>query len=312
MSERRPSNLLQSLINGTVSSGMDVAEALRIAKVLAYELDSEPFKEWVDNELSGYSAHKDIPKYRRFRVQPRGDFFDDYNAHYNTPIPLSIFPKATRDWVSRLNIIEGVGVLEREIQHHAADTVLRESLDFEPIPQMIQSGIPNLTLVEAWKPVFVAPMYTSIVDQVRNRLLSFSLELQSLDTDDADSSAGDRRIHHQQVTQIFSTTINTSMAHVALGSSELIQADQVIVQGNIESLKDYLTLHGVSDDDIAKLHKAIVTDETSSADNGRGPDVRTWREMMLEKASTGAWNITLNAAGEILAQAISAYYGMPH
>lgn len=83
---------------------------MRKAKVLAYRLRNNEFKEWVDNELSGYFDNLDsLPDYRRgvthsvgHFVSPRGD------TMRNTPIKTLNLPDTIEKYANELTILDGI------------------------------------------------------------------------------------------------------------------------------------------------------------------------------------------------------------
>jgi hypothetical protein len=58
--------------------------------------------------------------------------------------------------------------------------------------------------------------------------------------------------------------------------------------------------------------KDAIKDDPSPKDKERlGKGVGKWIGGMVTKASMGAWEIGVSKAGEVLANAIAHYYGLP-
>jgi hypothetical protein len=79
---------------------------------------------------------------------------------------------------------------------------------------------------------------------------------------------------------------------------------------DFSSLERVLSENGVPQCDIADLRVALESDPAPTTKEKFGPRVAGWIGKMTKKAAEGGWNITLEAAGNLLALAISKYYGL--
>ncbi len=79
----------------------------------------------------------------------------------------------------------------------------------------------------------------------------------------------------------------------------------------MESLKKYLAGLGLEDGDVKELEQAIKEDGPPKKSKGFGQRVAGWIGKMTAKAATGGWDVTVGAAGELMASAIRSYYGLP-
>jgi hypothetical protein len=75
-------------------------------------------------------------------------------------------------------------------------------------------------------------------------------------------------------------------------------------------LERALTEKGVGSADLSELKKALEADPSPSTPQSFGPKVSSWIGKMVAKAAQGSWDIGVNAAGSLLAQAIAKYYGL--
>ena len=68
---------------------------------------------------------------------------------------------------------------------------------------------------------------------------------------------------------------------------------------------------GIDEEDLGVLRAAIHDDEGSPdhAEKKLGPRVRSWIGSMMTKAGTSTWQIAVAAAGNVLGNTISAFYG---
>ncbi|HEY6873045.1 MAG TPA: hypothetical protein VI298_10010 [Geobacteraceae bacterium] len=87
-------SLLREIQDAAIDSKTDLTVLLRKCKVLAARLGSPDFKQWVENELSGYSDIESLPDYRVWRVNSKGHFSGPFQSGLrNADIPMSCIPK---------------------------------------------------------------------------------------------------------------------------------------------------------------------------------------------------------------------------
>ena len=65
-----------------------------------------------------------------------------------------------------------------------------------------------------------------------------------------------------------------------------------------------------SEEDAQMLEKAIDQEEEPVTDAGFGPHISDWISRMVAKAASGSWNISVGAAGGLLAQALGKFFGL--
>jgi len=116
-----------------------------------------------------------------------------------------------------------------------------------------------------------------------------------------------------ETTTIMSQTIiNTSGDGnvVNTGDKAKIDATINIQKGNKEELLRHLQKNGISEQDTIELASIIDTEVPNVENKTFGKKVSTWTKKMIGNAVNGTWNIGIGAAGSLLAQAISKYYGI--
>jgi hypothetical protein len=57
-------SLLREIQEAAIDAKLPLATLLRKCKVLGARLGNGDFKEWVENELNGYTSTDDLPEYR--------------------------------------------------------------------------------------------------------------------------------------------------------------------------------------------------------------------------------------------------------
>lgn len=110
---------------------------------------------------------------------------------------------------------------------------------------------------------------------------------------------------------MYQTIINTGDGNILnTGENAQIKADIRIRKGDKEFLAKTLKDNGINRQDICDLLKIIDTEEPNKEKGTFGIEVNTWIKNMLNKALEGSWQISIGAAGSVLADAIQSNYGI--
>ena len=82
------------------------------------------------------------------------------------------------------------------------------------------------------------------------------------------------------------------------------------LKGNFSALTHELKKYNVPDEDIEELREAIDQDGPVEASSKKfGTRVQDWLKKMLGKAVEASWQIEINIASAILADALRRFYG---
>jgi hypothetical protein len=302
-------SLVSEIASDLTNPSIHLSDILRKAKVLAYQLQSDEMKSWVNLELDGYSSipPEQIPEYRKLFTQSFGNFLGYFGSELkNAPIPPASLPKDWRNYGSDFYIRQGIRALEGLI---AADDLSLDFLWSQNNVLAIQNKIyEDYKCVQAWWVINKSSL-EQILDTVRNRLLSFVLEIeqQNLVVETIDKMATSSTT--EKVTQVFYMHIMGGQ-NVIGAVSELNQIRLQIVTGDIHSLNRFLLDAGIHDDDVDELQQALEKDgPANKGDKKFGPKVKEWLGGMIQKSASGAWKISLDVATNMLTKALFQYYG---
>ena len=279
----------------------EVPELLRKALLIAVKLRLNDFKSWVNWELSGYETMDSIPDYRRL---------------------VSV--------IKARNPVRGL--IPVQFAEHRFEEMLREAVIFDPIdrlahlitqgdgtlqfsfsPQeqhMLRQLQPGLVQFEMTR-VLSHSQIAGLIAEVRNRLLTWSLELevQGIIGEGLTFSEEDR------IKASMNHNINIGNFQGVLGDvtgSTLHQKLSMTFEAHdLNGLREHLRANGVDDVALSELERAIQQDPKPTTPGKFGERVAAWMGSMLQKAATGGWAVSLGAAGNLLASAIGHYYGLP-
>jgi hypothetical protein len=302
--------LLRDIQKDAIDSNVDITMLLRKCKVLAARLKHEAFSKWVESELNGYKPEEKLPDYRMFDVQSYGNFSGPFGSGLNNaPIPPSCLPEKFRYIVNKVYLVEGISTY---ISLGNSEKGKRLSADWPADIVAVYGGkiYENMNCIGAWQ-VIGSGQIQGLIDTVRNRVLSFVLEVESQDPDAGEASSKDIPIPKEKVNQIYQTYILGNVGNVSAGGINVSQVSFLeVTENDIATLLDFLRTLKISDDDIKDMQTAIEKDGKPNDSNSLGKNVSIWLGKMVSKAASGVWKVSSSVAADVLSKAILKYYGI--
>lgn len=215
-------SLLREIQDAAIDSKTDLAVLLRKCKVLAARLGSPEFKQWVENELSGYDDIESLPDYRVVRVNSKGHFSGPFQSGLrHADIPLSCIPKKFHKNLSHSYLNQPVASMESLIKDSKSGT-LQEPWNPDLVAYVGQRIYKGMNCMEAWKVIPSSAMVAAL-DAVRNRVLNFVLEIEAESPAAGEAEVNSNPVPQEKVHQIFNTYITGNVQNVATGSTNVKQ-----------------------------------------------------------------------------------------
>jgi hypothetical protein len=169
----------------------------------------------------------------------------------------------------------------------------------------------DLRLTYAWVALPTA-LLVGLLDTIRNRVLSFALEMETLDLklEEEVSSEESKKATNAQITQTFHQTIYGPVSNV--GTAGSISQTMIVNRGDLTGLKTRLRETGLPESDLEELEKAIKADEAEPkpAEHHFGKSVAKWLGDTVKKAATGALKIGTDVVATVATKALHDYYGI--
>ncbi len=304
-------SLLKEIQADAVDASVDISVVLRKCKVLAARLGNKEFKLWVERELNGYTSREDLPTYRILHVESYGDFFGmSQSGLKNARIPPSCIPEEFRDFVNTSYLVHPIRYYASLIKtKESSSNVTKSPWPADLIATVGSKIIRDMHLGDAWR-LIPDGAIVALLDTIRNRILSFVLEIEAEAPDAGEAPPNVRPIADERVNQVFYTYIQGDVANLMAGSQTITYNTKItVVQNDLESLKQYLASLGIGESDLEELDQAIHEDTQSGVKDGLGSKVRAWFGKMISKSGSTAWNVATSAAANILIKALETYYG---
>ncbi|MDQ3803036.1 MAG: hypothetical protein M3416_04175 [Acidobacteriota bacterium] len=304
-------HLIQELRNDAIDDKVSLATTLRKAKVLASLLKHDEFKSWIDKELNGYRQDDpNVPDYRISYAESFGNFrkvgfVGGISELNNYHIPKFAVPKHLKDYVETLPITQGVRSLESLLEKQEFQQ-FRVSWSGDAVVAA-SSIYRNFECLTAWRDIGASEI-VHILDTIRNRLLSFILELEELYPAISESEDAISHIPKEQTNAVFQTIV-LGNAVVSNDASSHYVVEQNTTINDLSALAGFMRKIGIQGEDIEELERAITEDGAIVEKGKFGSNVAGWMGKMVKKAAEGTWKVALDIAPKLIINALSKYYG---
>lgn len=262
--------LLRTIQDGAVSTAVPVGDLLRRCQVLAARLAVPELGAWVRHELNGYPNDVTLPDYRVLHGLAMGHFTGPFGSGIrNAILPANNLPKGLRHWTSTALFRQPIAALE-EIARNPKQDHIRCAWPGDLVALVQQDFYEQLVLAQAWLSIS-RPDIVGAVETVRNRILTFALEVEHLvkpdDPDDVRQTGG-------TLSHVFHTIVYGNVGNIAQASTNVTQ-NSGVAAGDLESLLREVSGLGVLPEDADELRTAVSED--GPAKNGKfGTRVAGW------------------------------------
>jgi hypothetical protein len=276
-------SLLRDIQGAATDPNIDVATLLRKAKILASRLKNQELARWVDSELDGYPDAKDLPPYRILAVSSRGTLINRWRTVHlpEAGVMSSLIPAEFRGWAETAYLIASVSAYDSLIKQSDSGGMLAVDWPQEIAVKFGAVGYAQLECLAAWQVIPVSAL-VAVIETVRNRVLSFALEIEEEAPDAGEAPPGAMPMPQDRVGQVFHTVIMGGVNNVAPGAVNLSQS-HTVQQGDVSSLIGYLKSLGVGLSEIHSLEKILH----EPLDAQRGGPVREWFGTLAMKTAEG-------------------------
>jgi hypothetical protein len=275
---------------------------LRKALVVATKLKLSDFRQWCDAELNGYADMKVVPDYRRIHGEIK------VHNPYHGWQPVLFQDSKTQKLLSERKLAQPISELEDVIKSHSTKSVLQMPFPPELLQKFFTGEYLELGLVPV---IIVNPSeLAGIMDAVRNAILQWTLKLEeqgilgeglTFTSKEIQTAATSPNIRIDNFQGIFGNVTQSNVAQ---------DLAMTITKGDVDAMCSLLAKKGVTETDLQELREAVQNDPAPASKKNFGKTVSGWIAKMVGKAASGAWDIGVGAAGNLLAEVIGKYYGL--
>ena len=302
--------LLREIQADATSNSVPVSTVLRRAQVLAFRLQHEPLKEWTRKELGGYLHDDELPPYRlvaKGQTPVKGEFVSARGILSNVTIAPSDFSQLNQeapDIVTQLfevRFLRPISEFEALLATGNHTFTIPWTGDEVRLAALFQPGMHKVDRVISVNAI------AGMLDQVRNRVLTFSLEIERMNPDAGEAPPSEPPLEQAAVTNIFHSTI--------VGDGNVISAagaNSTVTQSKIDAtwpaLSSDLAKLGVPDCELQALSVALHQDGEQT--DGIGPATKTWLGNLATKAAMGSVTLAGTDAINVVVQHLMHALGL--
>lgn len=298
--------LIEELIEIITGTSFSLTDALVKTKVLSFQLKNEELKIWVDNELNGYQ-NAELPNYRIISCQIIGHLSNGYQRVTNYPIPLGSLEKETQEAMTTVRLFQSVSSLDDTINSNSSKMVMNVPPEMYPY---LSNGLDSGFVVEFARREISKSQVVQVTTAIRTKLLDFLLELKEEFGNSESVEKFTEGKGKELVNSIFSSAVFGNNTTIIVGdNNQQTLKNSNNSTGNFDVLAKQLLANGVKENDVEDLKLIIDNDDIDIENQQFGTKVNTWILKMMGKVMDNSWKVGLGAAGNLLAEGISKYYG---
>lgn len=299
--------LIDNLIEELTDKSVILTDVLIKTKVLAFKLKNVELQAWVDSELNGYTDAQ-LPEYRILTCQITGTISNGFQRGTNYPIPLSSLKPKEREMMKTIRLFQSISTLD-EIVHKNDSAKMYMSIP----PEMygyLSRDFGNGFVIEFARRELDLVQIVQVLTAIRTKLLDFLLKLNEEVGENEDIKPMTQGEGKDKVASIFSSAVFGNNTTIIVGDNNTqTLSNSNITSGNFTELEKYLKASGMDEKDIAELQIVIDKDNQNQSTKEFGTKVKAWVQKMMGKAMDNSWKVGLAAAGKLLADGITRYYG---
>lgn len=253
------SGLVVELQRDALDRNVRVSDLLRKAFVVSKKLNIQDMQQWICCELNGYEVGVEIPDYREVSGTPK--VINPYHGLQS----INIQSASLADSLSRTRIGQSVGEIDK-LSESAENNYLY--IDY---PIDIKNDLMSSMRVPL-NPILVIPSIfaISILDSVRNKILDWSLELESQGVIGEGMSFSEKEKQaanpvNYSVTNNIGSMNNSQLQQDSSNANQTLtvtQSELADVESFIKELKEQISQIPLSQPEQDELHSEILTVDT--------------------------------------------------
>lgn len=305
-------SLLNDIQSEVVEENSDLGPILLKLRLLAARVGSQSLAEWVRYESEGYPGNVDLPDYRRIPVNYLADFSGRHGFSIkNAAIPPSLIEQlAGKEWV-RYEMRESISIVDDLMS--SDDDRKQLGINAAELIKLLHGKVYQNCWCNSVNGIVSRSSLANVRHAVRSRVLEITLEFEKLVPDASAITIGAANRPSASsaavATQITNHIVYGHAISIAnTGDSAQIQIN--VVPNDKQSLIRMLTASGMYLYDAEELAEIAASETPDRTDEPIGPKVREWLVSNLSKAASGAWEIGISVATDLIKESLLKFYGM--
>lgn len=304
-------NQLQEIIQILSSGDEGTTNSLLKTKVLLFSIGKKELAAWVNHEINGYPDSVPLPDYRVVETRILADLNNGVRLYKAYPLPIGYLSEEDYDDATTCDVRLSISQIENLVLNAGDNHTLHQPIPLDYALLQYCKGIQRgYEMTRCYKEIALHN-FTSILTQVRSRLLDFILELSDHVAEIPGEKPMTEKLKKIDTSSLFHNSIFGDNTVINLGNENSFTISNNVAKNDIDVLKKYLTDQGFPQSDIRDLEIAIDTDGPIAAKHGDyGQSVSKWLANVVSKAAQGTLGIGIAVATQTATAALKKYYGL--
>ena len=306
-------SLLREIQASLMDPDQDIDPILLKLRFLASRLGSDPLAKWVRFESDGYPNEAELPDYRILAVTYTASTLGSGGSRMrNVPVPTQLVMKTSGDFWKNYECRKSVATIDSLISGAKDGSGVR--IDASNLLLTLQGKFyPDDTIYEVTGLLSV-PELVGIKSAIRSRLLELTIGLERETPSVTDITLGPVKVsvgaeEQQKVSQVTNNVINGN--YTAISNSGVISGLMLsIVPKDADSVVSALVEKGMSEEEAQEFAKILAKEKPECVDVPFGAKAKAWVDDKVEKMASGAWNVSVAVAKEVLTEAALKFYDL--
>lgn len=176
-------NLVESIISDIADSKIKIGDLLRKTRILAFKLQNDSLKSWLNCEVNGYSDEMELPDYRKLSAVLFGQITQDRGfagmaQHAHFQLPVDHLDNKIRALVQSWNCFNPIAEIQDIIDTRSNEGCVHVTCNTNVIPLIQQGLVRNVYINQIWLEVQIYDL-VNIIESVKNQLLEMMLNVDS-------------------------------------------------------------------------------------------------------------------------------------
>ncbi|TWP22510.1 hypothetical protein ETU10_10570 [Apibacter muscae] len=270
--------MIKDLIKDLSSDNISISQALTRAKIIAYKINNNEFKTWINLELNGYKSNE-LPTYRKITCEVLAEISNPFHGTRTIPFDVSsLNEKLKENSFYEMNITQSIPTMEEGLRKDKDEVYGYEYLPIDlvqTLKQMSEDG----HWVTAVKRRIQFSEIKHIIQITKQKLLDTLLELNDV-FPNLENDFTNNAKNNELTRTIINHNIygNHSNSNIAVGNNI---NQEINNKNNIKQFLDDIKKLGVEDDEIKEV-KVIL--EKTSEKKELGKKLLNWVGKVSSKA----------------------------
>lgn len=303
-------DLLNEIIATLSSCESGTTNALIKTKVLLFKMGKKDLASWVNHELNGYPDGVELPSYRTVPARLLVNANNGFRSYKGLQVILSHLDDDEYEKANQSRVKLSISQVEQIVVNAEGETSLSQTIPIEiAYAKYCKYLDDDYEITRCYKDIALHN-FTSILTQVRSRLLDFVLELSDQLAEIEGTVSMEEKLKKIDTSNLFNRAIFGDNTVINLGNNNSLKVTNSITNNDLPALKKHLLENGFDSDDVDALEIAIQTDGPIAGKPSQyGSEVGKWFAKIISKAAQTTFGIGVAATTEVATHALKKYYG---